>query len=102
MNTPLTKSLDEYMAERSAEEPGFREGVNEEVKKLQIQDMLHLAREAAGLTQKEVAERMHVNRSFVSRLENHPQDMRISTFQRYAQAVGVRAELVLHAPATTA
>ncbi len=99
MNTPLTKSLDEYISERSAEEPGFRKDVKNEADKLRIQDMLHLAREAAGLTQKQVAERMRVNRSFVSRLENHPQDMRISTFQRYAQAVGLRAELVLHAMA---
>ncbi len=97
MSTPLTKSLDEYIEERCAEEPGFRASVEEKVKKLQIQDMLQLAREAAGLTQKQVAERMHVNRSFVSRLENHPQDMRLSTFQRYAHAVGMHAELALHA-----
>ena len=97
MKAPLTKSLDEYIGERCAEEPEFRVNVEEETTKLQMQDMLHLAREAAGLTQKQVAERMHVNRSFVSRLENHPQDMRLSTFQRYASAVGMRAELALHA-----
>ncbi len=97
MKTSLTKSLDEYIGERCAEEPGFRVSVEEEMIQLKMQDMLHIARETAGLTQKQVAERMHVNRSFVSRLENHPQDMRLSTFQRYACAVGMRAELALHA-----
>lgn len=96
-NKRLGKPFDEWYAEQCAEDPGFDADVQVQVEELRLQAKLHEARKAAGLTQKQVAERMSVNRSFVSRLENHPQDMKLSTFQRYARAVGMHAEIGLHA-----
>ncbi len=84
----LGMPLEEYLEELYAKDPGMEAAVEAEVEALQVQAMLHGARKAAGLTQQQVADRMQVNRSFVSRLENHPQDMKLSTFQRYAHAVG--------------
>ncbi|HST62684.1 MAG TPA: helix-turn-helix transcriptional regulator [Longimicrobium sp.] len=52
--------------------------------------MLQVAREAAGLTQQQVAERMGTKKSAISRLENNAGDVRLSTLQRYAEAVGCR------------
>jgi HTH-type transcriptional regulator/antitoxin HipB len=52
--------------------------------------MLQAAREAAGLTQQQVAERMGTQKSAISRLENNAGDVRLSTLQRYAEAVGRR------------
>ena len=96
-NKRLGQPFKEFYAEACAEDLTLDVEVNELVEELRLQAKLHEARKAAGLTQKQVAERMNVNRSFVSKLENHPQNMKLSTFQRYAKAVGMHAEIALHA-----
>lgn len=52
-----------------------------------IQD-LAARREATGLTQTEVAARMGTSQSAVARLEAGTSDVRASTLERYAAAVG--------------
>ncbi len=51
----------------------------------------HLAerRRAAGLSQADVAERMRTSQSAVARLEANRGDLRLSTLERYAQALGL-------------
>ena len=51
-------------------------------------------RHALGLSQTEVAARMGTSQSAVARLESGDADVRFSTLERYAAAVG--AELHLH------
>ena len=51
------------------ENPSMEQDVAVLVEELRIQTQLHEARKAAGLTQGQVAERMNVNRSYISRLE---------------------------------
>ena len=96
-NKRLGQPFSEFYEEERAKDPGMEARVNVLVEELRLQAKLHAARKAAGLTQKQVADRMNVNRSFVSKLENHPQNMKLSTFQRYAKAVGMHAEIALHA-----
>jgi transcriptional regulator with XRE-family HTH domain len=50
---------------------------------------LRRARERAGLTQEEVAERSGVHATEVSRIEAGKRDPRISTMERLAEAVEV-------------
>jgi ribosome-binding protein aMBF1 (putative translation factor) len=45
-------------------------------------------RQRLGLSQTEVAARMHTSQSAVARLEAGNEDLRLSTLQRYAAAVG--------------
>jgi len=52
--------------------------------------MLKLAREDAGLTQEEAAKK-----SAISRIENHAEDIRLSTLERYARAFGKTLKLEL-------
>ena len=51
----------------------------------------HLAdrRRAAGLSQAAVAERMRTSQSAVARLEANRGDLRLSTLERYARALGL-------------
>jgi ribosome-binding protein aMBF1 (putative translation factor) len=55
--------------------------------------ILRQAREAAGLTQDEVAEKLQTKKSAISRIENHADDVRLSTLQRYAKAIGSRIQI---------
>ena len=55
-------------------------------------------RQAAGLSQTEVAARMGTSQSAVARLESGPADVRASTLERYAAAVGSQITWKLNRP----
>jgi transcriptional regulator with XRE-family HTH domain len=69
--------------------PGFS-GVSADVH--DIVERLALRRREAGLSQTEVAARMHTSQSAVARLEAGGADVRLSTLQRYADALGHRLQ----------
>lgn len=52
-------------------------------------------RKAAGLTQEELAKRLHTSKSNISRLENvnSPISPTLTTIEAYAEAVGHRVEI---------
>ena len=58
--------------------------------------MLREARKQAGVTQEKLARITKTEKSAISRLENHVEDVRLSTVSRVARALGkaVRIELV--------
>lgn len=82
--------LDRYVLAREAWDPGFAEGLKRESAAFRVGVQLQVARERAGMTQQQVAERMGTKKSAISRLENNAGDVRLSTLQRYAEAVGCR------------
>lgn len=94
--------LDRYVQARDAREPGFANDFVRESSAFRVGVMLQAAREAAGMTQQQVAERLGTQKSAISRIENHAADMRLSTLQRYAEAVGCRLVLELAPPAEEA
>jgi len=70
---------------------GFEEGYAE----FKIGAILRQAREAAGLTQDEVARRLKTKKSAISRIENHADDVRLSSLRKYADAVGANLQIRL-------
>ncbi|GLH97252.1 helix-turn-helix domain-containing protein [Phytohabitans aurantiacus] len=75
--------------------PGFREMA---IRRRELLAQLAEQRRAAGLSQAEVAVRMGTSQPAVARLEAGEVDVRMSTVERYAAAVGVRLEMRLHPP----
>ncbi len=55
-----------------------------------------VARLEKGLTQEDIANKLNTKKSAISRIENHAQDIRLSTLQNFAQTLGkeLRVELV--------
>jgi transcriptional regulator with XRE-family HTH domain len=53
------------------------------------------------MTQEQVAQRLGTKKSAISRIENHAGDLRLSTLQRYAEAVGKELVLELRDPGET-
>ncbi len=51
------------------------------------------ARLEAGFTQEEVAKKLKTKKSAISRIENHAEDIRLSTLVNYAQALGKELHL---------
>lgn len=87
--------LRRMIAEEAARDPEFAEGYERRFQAFRIGVMLKGAREAAKLTQSEVARRLGTHKSAISRMENHAEDIRLSTLQRYAEAVGCFLDLHL-------
>ncbi|MEH1123624.1 helix-turn-helix domain-containing protein [Micromonospora sp. CPCC 206061] len=75
--------------------PGFREMA---IRRRELLARLAEQRRAAGLSQAEVAVRMGTSQPAVARLEAGEVDVRMSTVERYAAAVGVRLEMRLQPP----
>src|SRR6476620_1593296 len=87
--------LDRYTRERAARDPEFAEGFESGYAEFRIGILLREAREDAGLTQEEMARRLNTKKSAISRLENHASDIRLSTLERYARALGCQLSLDL-------
>ncbi len=64
----------------------------------EVMDELVTCRDAAGLTQKQVAKRMGTSQSAVSELESVSSDARFSTIIRYVQAIGCDLVIELSQP----
>ncbi|NJR53072.1 MAG: helix-turn-helix domain-containing protein [Leptolyngbyaceae cyanobacterium CSU_1_3] len=82
-----------YIAQRMRSDPDFAEGFEVGYTNFKIGVLLRQARESAGLTQEQVAHRLGTKKSAISRIENHAEDMRLSTLRAYAQAVGARLQI---------
>ena len=61
----------------------------------QIAEALKAERERQGLTQKCIAERMGCSQSLVQNIEYHNRDFRLSTVERYADALGVSLKMAV-------
>ena len=80
--------LDRYIDNRKKIDPEFAEGYNEGYERFKIGVMLREARESRGLTQEELANAINTTKSAISRLENHAEDIRLSTLDKAANALG--------------
>ncbi len=87
--------LQKYIEQRSRRDPDFAEGFESGYADFKIGVLLRQARQAAGLTQEQVANRLGTQKSAISRLENHAEDVRLSTLHAYAQAVGAKLHIQL-------
>jgi DNA-binding XRE family transcriptional regulator len=85
--------LNKYITERKKRDKRFAEGYDEGYEQFKIGVMLRQARENAGLTQDELARRLHTKKTSISRIENHAEDIKLSTLERVASALGKRLEV---------
>ncbi len=88
--------LQAYISDRKKRDPEFAEGYDEGFRSFKIGVLLKQAREEAGLTQDELAKQLNTKKTAISRIENHAEDIRLSTLEKYARAFGkkLRVELV--------
>jgi HTH-type transcriptional regulator/antitoxin HipB len=87
--------LDRYIASRMKRSPEFAKGFYEGYEKFKIGVLLKQAREEAGLTQTELARRIRTKKSAISRIENHAEDIKVSTLERAAIALGKKLRISL-------
>lgn len=84
--------LDELIAERTARNPQFPQLVEAAVRRRALLKELGGLREREGRSQTAVAAEMKTSQSSVARLEGSAGDARLSTLDRYAEALGFRVQ----------
>lgn len=85
--------LEKYIEQRKERSKKFADGFEAGYEQFKIGVMLRAAREEAGLTQDQLAEKLHTRKSAISRIENHAEDIRLSTLEKFAEAIGKRLTL---------
>jgi len=85
--------LTKYIKERKKRDRVFAKGFDEGYEQFKIGVILRQAREEAGLTQEELARRLKTKKTAISRIENHAEDIKLSTLERVAGALGKRVQI---------
>lgn len=85
--------LQTYIKARKARDPEFAKDFDSGYEHFKIGVMLKQARLEAGVTQEELASRLHTKKTAISRIENHAEDIKLSTLEKFAGAIGRRLTL---------
>lgn len=85
--------LKKYVSERKRRDKLFAEAYDEGYEQFRIGVLLKQARETVGLTQEELARRLKTKKTAISRIENHAEDIKLSTLEKVAHALGKRLEV---------
>lgn len=89
----MTDDLDKYIIDRKKKDGSFARNFDEGHQNFNVGRLLKMARKEAGLTQEQVARKLRTKKSAISRIENHADDIRLSTIKKFAEAVGREIEL---------
>ena len=84
----MNNDLDKYISRRKRADNKFAENFETGYQEFKVGVLLRQAREQAGITQADLAQRTKTKKSAISRLENHAEDVRLSTIERVAHALG--------------
>lgn len=87
--------LAKYAQDRAARDSEFAENLESGYTESKVGALRRQAPEKAGLTQEELAKRLETKKSAISRIENSAGDIRVSTLERYARAIGWQRALEL-------
>jgi len=85
--------LEIFIDQKKAKSPEFEENFEEGYLNFKIGVILRQAREELGATQAEVAKKLNTTKSVISRMENHAEDIKLSTLAKYAKALGKKVKL---------
>ncbi len=85
--------LKKYIKKRKEKDRKFAKDYDEGYEQFKVGVMLKQARESAGLTQEELASRLKTKKTAISRIENHAADIKLSTLERVATALGKQLKI---------
>jgi ribosome-binding protein aMBF1 (putative translation factor) len=86
--------IKKYIEKRKKTDPDFAKDYELEYENFKVRFILRQARKDKGLTQEELAGKLKTKKSVISRIENYSRDIRLSTLDKYAKAVGRKIFIV--------
>ncbi len=88
--------LKKYVKKRKTKDKAYAEHYESGYDGFKLGIMLRQARVNAGLTQEELAQKLNTKKSAISRIENHAEDIRLSTLEKVAEALGKTLKLSIN------
>ncbi len=85
--------LKKYIHKRKKKDKSFASGYDTGYEQFKIGVMLRHARESAGLTQEALALKVKTKKTAISRIENHAEDIKLSTLEKVASALGKKLQV---------
>lgn len=88
--------LKKYIEERKEKDSEFAKDYNKGYENFKIGAELKQARIEKGITQEQLANILHTKKTAISRIENHAEDIRLSTLEKIASALGkeIRVQII--------
>ena len=85
--------LQKYIKNRKSRDSKFALDFDTGYEQFKIGVLLKKAREEAGFTQEELADKLNTRKSAISRIENHAEDIKLSTLKKFVNALGKELRL---------
>ena len=80
--------LQKYITNRKKTDQEFADNYDVGYENFKIGVVLRQMRKDSGITQEELATKLKTKKSVISRIENHAEDIRLSTLNKYATMLG--------------
>ena len=87
--------LQKYIEERKKKDPEFANNYDEGYKNFKIGAVLKQSRIEKGFTQEQLAKLLNTKKTAISRIENHAEDIRLSTLERFVNALGMKMDIII-------
>ena len=87
--------LQKYIEKRKKSSEDFAKNFDQGYEDFKIGEILKQARKDMGLSQEQVALKLNTKKSAISRIENHAQDIKLSTLQNFANILGKELKIQL-------
>ncbi|MFH1846880.1 MAG: helix-turn-helix transcriptional regulator [Candidatus Omnitrophota bacterium] len=85
--------LQKFIIEQKKKDAKFAKDFDIGYEEFKIGVVLREARESCGFTQEELARKLHTTKSVISRMENHAEDIKLSTLGKVAVALGTKIKI---------
>jgi len=87
--------LNDYIEKRKLRDKEFALNYDVGYEEFKIGYVIKELRIKEGMTQEELAEKMHTKKSVISRMENHSEDIRLSTLSKVAEVFGKKLQIAI-------
>jgi ribosome-binding protein aMBF1 (putative translation factor) len=90
-----TMDLDDYISKRKKKDSDFAKDFESGYEEFKIGMMIKEMRLKNGMTQEQLAEKLDTKKSVISRMENHSEDVRLSTLRKVASVFGKQLKVAM-------
>jgi len=87
--------LQQYINHRKQYDSEFAENFDEGYQIFKLGTVLRQAREASGFTQEDIAQKLKTQKAMICRIEEHAEEMTLSTLEKFATVIGRKIEFSL-------
>ena len=85
--------VNNYIENRKRNDIEFSENFDTGYENFKVGIILKQMREKSGFNQEELANKLGTKKSVISRIENHAEDIRLSTLEKYARVLGMKLQI---------